>query len=94
MISDTRQNPINNEVKKIIMWQIENVLLAEHLKYRSKKKEKNPNKYKKFHNKEPLQLAFYWIKKTDNVLVLYIHNLRDILYILAHVFNVTKWLKL
>lgn len=41
MISDTRQNPINNEVKKIIMWQIENVLLAEHLKYGSKKK-KNP----------------------------------------------------
>lgn len=40
MISDTRQNPINNEVKKIIMWQIENVLLAEHLKYGSKKKKK------------------------------------------------------
>lgn len=40
MISDTRQNPINNEVKKIIMWQIENGLLAEHLKYGSKKKKK------------------------------------------------------
>lgn len=40
MISDTRQNPINNEVKKIIMWQIENVLLAEHLKYGSEKKKK------------------------------------------------------
>lgn len=84
MISDTRQNPINNEVKKIIMWQIENVLLAEHLKYGSKKKKKT---------KQILKIP-QWIKKTDNVLVLYIHNLRDFLYILAHVFNVTKWLKL